>query len=88
MMSETDIFDQFPNSGKMYDMHVLACHPDYRGRGIATQLIHQALQVRSHIIGVYSRWNHRCGSSGIKRVIEINIIHSLALQVRGHIIGV
>jgi hypothetical protein len=46
MLSEDDIFEKFPEATKLYDMHALGCHPDYRGRGIATELIHQGFQVR------------------------------------------
>jgi hypothetical protein len=46
MLSEDDIFEKFPEAIKMYDMHALGCHPDYRGRGIATELIRQGFQVR------------------------------------------
>ena len=41
-----DIFRDFPEVNKIYDMFTLACHPDYRGRGIATELVRQALKVK------------------------------------------
>ena len=40
-----EIFDKNPYIEKLYDMRILASHPDYRGKGIATQLIIQSVQV-------------------------------------------
>ena len=41
-----DILRDYPDVNKIYDMFTLACHPDYRGRGIATELVRQALKVK------------------------------------------
>ena len=40
-----EVFEANPDFEKFYDMRILGCHPDYRGRGIASQLIRQSLQV-------------------------------------------
>ena len=40
-----EIFDENPDIEKLFDMRILASHPDYRGKGIATQLIIQSVQV-------------------------------------------
>jgi hypothetical protein len=46
MLSEDDIFEKFPENRKMYDIQALGCHPDYRGRGIASELTRQGFQVK------------------------------------------
>lgn len=40
-----DVFKKFPDLNKIYDMFTLACHPDYRGRGIATEMVQQSKKV-------------------------------------------
>ena len=40
-----DIFEAHPDVRKIYEMFAMATHPEYRGRGIAGQLVEQALKV-------------------------------------------
>jgi len=45
LMHSSDIFRQRPDVTKIYDMFALATLPNYRGKGLATQLVQQALLV-------------------------------------------
>jgi len=41
-----DILENNPNINRIYDMHALCTDPDYRGRGIAKNLIQVAWKVK------------------------------------------
>jgi len=41
-----DLFNKFPDLNKLYYMFTLATHPDYRGCGIASELVEQSKKVR------------------------------------------
>jgi len=40
-----DVFNLHPEDNKIYDMFALCVHPDFRGKGIAKQLVVQAFKV-------------------------------------------
>jgi GNAT superfamily N-acetyltransferase len=42
---KSEVFARHGDVNKLYDMRILASHPDYRGKGIGNQLIRQSLQV-------------------------------------------
>ena len=44
-MIPAGVFNDHPDVDKIYTMFALACHPDYRSKGIASQLVKQSLQV-------------------------------------------
>ena len=41
----SNIFEKYPDVTKIYDMFALATLPNYRGKGLATKLVQQALLV-------------------------------------------
>lgn len=43
--AQADVFGRFPNVDAYVDIKILSVHPDYRGRGIAKQLIDQSREV-------------------------------------------
>ena len=45
IMHSSDVFTANPDVTKIYDMFALATLPDYRGRGLATKMVQQALKV-------------------------------------------
>ena len=45
IMHSGDVFQRYPEVTKIYDMFALATLPNYRGRGLATNLVQQALLV-------------------------------------------
>jgi hypothetical protein len=71
MLSEDDIFEKFPENRKMYDIQALGCHPDYRGRGIATELTRQGFQVKwSQLNEISIKWDQFF--QGIQGLFDLN----------------
>ena len=49
LMWPGDVFSKYPSVNNIYDMFALATLPDYRGRGLATKLVQQALIVAKKV---------------------------------------
>ena len=64
-----DVFQKYPETNRIFNFYALGTDPSYRGRGIATQLVKQAFEVRKINDGckefqVYGL-NLGCQSSGL-----------------------
>ena len=49
LMWPGDVFSKYPSVNNIYDMFALATLPDYRGRGLATKLVQQALIIAKKV---------------------------------------